>query len=130
VKKFIATHYIMEAANPVNGYDYASLKYPNDFSADSAKANKPDSNSVKISGKYFATIVARNLSVNIEDFNKLNPGFDAILASGNDYNLRLDQAKLDLFVANKYIILNECVQALLSDVEKPGKTTYNRKKLR
>ncbi|MEO7800912.1 MAG: lytic transglycosylase domain-containing protein [Ginsengibacter sp.] len=130
VKKFIATHYIMEAANPVNGYDYASLKYSNDFSADSAKANKPDSNSVKISGKYFATIVARNLSVNIEDFNKLNPGFDAILASGNNYNLRLDQAKLDLFVANKYIILNECVQALLSDVENPGKTTYNRKKLR
>lgn len=130
VKKFIATHYIMEAANPVIGFDYASLKNPNNFSENAVAANEPDSNSVKISGKYFSAIVAKNLSVDINEFNKLNPGFDAILASGNDYNLRLDQAKLDLFVANKYIILNECVQALLNDVDNPVKTTYNRKKLR
>jgi membrane-bound lytic murein transglycosylase D len=130
VKKFIATHYIMEAANPVVGFDYASLKNPNDISGNAVAANEPDSNSVKISGKYFSTIVAKNLSVDIVEFNKLNPGFDVILASGNDYNLRLDQAKLDLFVANKYIILNECVQALLNDVDNPVKTTYNRKKLR
>jgi membrane-bound lytic murein transglycosylase D len=129
VKKFIATHYIMEAANPVNDFDYAALKNQNDFS-DNSIDNEPDSNSVKISGKYFSTIVAKNLAVDIQEFNRLNPGFDAILASGNDYNLRLEPAKLDLFVANKYIILNECVQALLNDVDSPVKTVYNGKKLR
>jgi membrane-bound lytic murein transglycosylase D len=131
VKKFIATHYIMEAANPVNDFDYTALKNPNDFQINTkAINNEPDSNSVVISGKYFSNIVAKNLDVDIKEFNRLNPGFDAILASGNDYSLRLEPAKLDLFVANKYIILNECVQSLLNDVNSPVKTVYNGKRLR
>ncbi len=131
VKKFIATHYIMEASSTVNDFDYTALKNPNDFTGNSSAGNnEPDSNSVKISGKYFSSIVAKNLSVDIQEFNKLNPGFDAILAAGSDYNLRLAPAKLDLFVANKYIILNECVEALLNDVDSPVKTVYNGKKLR
>jgi hypothetical protein len=71
-------------------------------------------------------IIAKNLEVDLKEFNRLNPGLDVILASGNNYNLRLTPVKLDTFVANKYPILNECVQALLSDVNLPTKTTYNR----
>ncbi len=121
----------MEAANPVNDFDYTALRNPNDFQLNTKTLNnEPDSNSVVISGKYFSNIVAKNLNVDIKEFNRLNPGFDAILASGNDYSLRLEPAKLDLFVANKYIILNECVQTLLNDVNSPVKTVYNAKKLR
>ena len=49
----------------------------------------------------------------IDDFNRFNPGFDDVLASGGTYNLRLPNDKMNLFVANKYPILNECVQQLL-----------------
>ena len=64
--------------------------------------------------------------MDINEFNRLNPGFDAMLALGNDYNIRLTPEKMDLFVANKYAILNECVQVLLNDVNEPTKTTYIR----
>lgn len=131
VKKFIATHYIMEADNKGIDFDYTALKNQNDFSDPSSSENRAsDSNTLVVSGKYFAAIVAKNLSVDIKEFNRLNPGFDAVLASGNTYNLKLDPAKLDLFSAHKYIILNECVQALLNDVNHPVKTVYGGKKLR
>jgi membrane-bound lytic murein transglycosylase D len=64
---------------------------------------------LNIRGKYNAVVMAKNLTMDIAQFNKLNPNFDG-LADGNDgYNLRLPADKMELFNANRYIILHECI---------------------
>ena len=63
----------------------------------------------------------------IKDFNRYNPGFDNLLANRGTYNLRLPDDKMTLFIANKYPILNECVQQLLGDINMDTKTVYKRK---
>ena len=68
-----------------------------------------------ISGKYHSTVVARNILMDIVEFNRYNPHFDKLIASAdNSYDLKLPPGKMDLFTANKYQILNESVQLLLS----------------
>ncbi|MBA2251067.1 MAG: lytic transglycosylase domain-containing protein [Chitinophagaceae bacterium] len=138
VKKFIATHYIMESGNDagistVSNFDYNSINGAGG-SPFSTKANLSDedvnnTDVLTISGKYNAVVITKNISLDILEFNRLNPGFDAMMASGENYEMRLPHAKMDLFVANKYIILNECVHALLSGVSTDTKTVYPSRKL-
>lgn len=131
VKKFIATHYIMEtgaSASP-NNFNYTSLN-------GQITAEKPDltaventnSGEMELSGKYIAAVIAKNLQMDIKDFNRYNPGFDNMMASGSTYTLRLPNDKMDLFVANKYIILNDCVEQLLGDVNGDTKTVYKKRR--
>ena len=125
VKKFIATHYIMEGSNSGSeNFNYATLNNP---SAQAKLSDEELKNTevLTISGKYNSVIVAESLEMDISDFNRLNPGLDAALASGSSYDIRLSPDKMDLFVANKYAILNECVQVLLNDVNTPEKTIYS-----
>ena len=82
---------------------------------------------VNISGKYNASIIAKNIVFDITEFNRLNPGFEGIMSLGGAYDLRLPSPKMDLFVANKYQILNECVELLLHAENTPVITTYTRK---
>ena len=70
---------------------------------------------VTISGKYHSSVIARIILMNITDFNRYNPHFDKLIAgSDNSYDLKLPADKMELFTANKYQILNESVQLLLS----------------
>jgi membrane-bound lytic murein transglycosylase D len=129
VKKFIATHYIMETNSGSSGFNYTGLNSTGGSPTTVANLTEGDISSTEvltISGKYNSAIIGKNLNININEFNRLNPGLDVMLASGNSYDLRLTPDKLDNFVANKYLILNECVQALLNDVNIPTKTIYNR----
>jgi membrane-bound lytic murein transglycosylase D len=68
-----------------------------------------------ISGKYNSLVIAKNLAMDIVQFNRFNPQFDYMMTNNGNYDLRLPQDKMQLFQANKYIILNECVQILLGD---------------
>ncbi len=126
VKKFIATHYIMETGtgDSLNGnFDYQSLNgtggplKPAISDEETAGSDK-----MSISGKYIGAVIAKNIGMELKDFNRYNPGFDDMLASSGTYDLRLPNDKMDLFVANKYPILNECVQQLLGDVNVDTKT--------
>ncbi|MEO6456146.1 MAG: lytic transglycosylase domain-containing protein [Ginsengibacter sp.] len=129
VKKFIATHYIMEGVNSgTSDFNYAALNNTNIETVTSKLTDDEITGTevLGISGKYNSVIIAKNLAMDINEFNRMNPGLDALLALGNDYNLRLMPDKMNLFVANKYVILNECVQILLNDVNEPVKTTYMR----
>jgi membrane-bound lytic murein transglycosylase D len=55
--------------------------------------------------------------MDMDDFNRYNPDFDRVMASANNtYDLKLPADKMDLFIANKYQILNESVQFLLNGV--------------
>ena len=129
VKKFIATHYIMETNSGSSDFAYAGLNGTGGSPHTLPNLTESEIGSTQvltISGRYNSAIIAKNLELDINEFDRLNPGLDVILASGNSYDLRLAPDKLDSFVANKYLILNQCVEALLNDVNVPTKTIYNR----
>jgi membrane-bound lytic murein transglycosylase D len=127
VKKFIATHYVMEAVNSdSSNFDYKTLNGKPE--AASLSFNDLSGTEVlTISGKYNSVVIAKNLEIDINEFNRLNPDLDAILALGNNFDIRLTPDKMDLFVANKYAILNECVELLLNDINTPTRTTYSKR---
>ena len=122
VKKFIATHYIMETGASENTADskfnYSSLN--NDDSSyripQLTSTEKKDLDSTKVSGRYRAEVIAQNISMDISDFNRYNPGFDNTLATGSTYNLQLPDDKMKEFYNKKYEILNQSVDQLLKSV--------------
>ena len=144
VKKFIATHYIMETGGSVSNTNYTSYatNNPKLNTAASAKDMNPYINKPTISvaemqlaetqmitGKYSSVIIAKNLSMDIISFNRYNPLFDKQIAANGKYELILPEDKMQYFITNKYQILNECVQVLLADVAIPdSKMAYPTKK--
>jgi membrane-bound lytic murein transglycosylase D len=111
VKKFIATHYIMEGDGSL-----ATLTKKETQAL--ALTNTPDNADVNtavlnISGKYHSLAVAQNIQMNIGDFNKLNPEFDKQLSFNGSYNLRLPNDKMLAFQANKIQILDQSIQILV-----------------
>lgn len=146
VKRFIATHYIMEGTGGVTtiSSDDGSMLFGGEVSRTNYGAsggknpynkslNQSDSTVnvevLAISGKYNSVVIAKNITMNIIEFNHYNPAFDNVLSSTGNYDLRLPPDKMQLFVANKYQILNECVQLLLGSTDIPEmKTTYPKQK--
>ncbi|HEV2830423.1 MAG TPA: lytic transglycosylase domain-containing protein [Hanamia sp.] len=133
VKKFIATHYIMENAGDdkiwsQSKFNYSKLSTEKTLSTPQlSEAEKSTVAEMQLSGRYKAQIIAKNIDMELKDFEHYNPGFDNLLATGATYNLRLPDDKMTLFTANKYPILNECVQQLLGNVDMDTKTVYKRK---
>lgn len=134
VKKFIATHYIMEGSGGVttavnNSGMYDPRGGVNSFDAkpDLTNEEKEFATTQTITGKYNSLVITKNLSMDIVSFNRYNPDFDNLMSINGNYDLRLPADKMQLFLANKYVILNECVQLLLSDNPAPPSsqsTTY------
>lgn len=125
VKRFIATHYIMEGSGGItttvnngmaNGVQING-EGANPFGIKPELTEDEQTNAVTqtVSGKFNSLIVAKNLSMDILQFNRYNPQFDDMIANNGNYDLRLPADKMQVFLANKYIILNECVQVLLAD---------------
>jgi membrane-bound lytic murein transglycosylase D len=126
VKKFIATHYIMEGTGGVTTTATGGSATPAAYGGNVIgphDTNKPKLTDAEleevevlgISGKYNSLVIAKNLTMDIAAFNHYNPSFDNMLSTSGTYDLRLPTDKMQLFIANKYQILNECVQAMLSD---------------
>jgi membrane-bound lytic murein transglycosylase D len=132
VKKFIATHYIMEGSGSgvTTGAAYASIP----GAAINPYNNKPvlstpemeNAETQMITGKYNSVVISKNISMDIAAFNRYNPGFDSQISSNGKYELILPLDKMQLFMSMKYQILNECVQMMLSDDTVPtsSKTFY------
>jgi membrane-bound lytic murein transglycosylase D len=137
VKKFIATHYVMETNNIFTGN---SSNFFRPGGGGNPYDNKPQltpeeldkSEILPITGKYNAAVIAKNISFDILQFNRYNPEFDNNLSANGQYDLRLPSDKMQLFLSIKYQILNESVQLLLDDSNIPNnKTVYpakNKKK--
>jgi membrane-bound lytic murein transglycosylase D len=117
VKKFIATHYVMEN-NAIVIIDESKINRPEMKLATDENLEKQ-----MISGKFIGKIIAKNLSIDLSEFNKYNPQLDEQLSLTGSYELKLPKEKMKLFVSNKYLILNECIALLLSDNETPATTT-------
>lgn len=119
VKKFIGTHYIFEGQGGVTTLTKAEASEQMGVSALLIRKLTADelvsAKTVNISGKYHSTVIARIILMGLDDFNRYNPHFDKLIASpDNSYDLKLPTEKMELFSANKYQILNESVQLLLS----------------
>lgn len=150
VKRFIATHFIMEGGDNASGFStditaansapertsYGLQKKTNNPYANKSSLNATELAEVEvlsISGKYNSLIIAKNILMDIVHFNHFNPAFDAIMSTVGNFDLRLPSDKMRLFEASRYLILNESVQALLGGAVVPSfKTNYptHRKKLR
>jgi membrane-bound lytic murein transglycosylase D len=134
VKKFIGTHYIFEGQGGITTLTKAEtieqIHAVSQILSDRNLSESEQANvkSVKVSGKYHSTVIARIVMMEIDDFNRYNPNFDRVMAlAENSYELKLPAEKMELFVANKYQILNESVQLLLSGATVSAITTsYNR----
>lgn len=134
VKKFIGTHYIFEGQGGITTLTKSEtieqIHAVSQILADRNLSETEQANvkTVKVSGKYHSTVIARIVMMEIEDFNRYNPNFDRVMAMAeNSYELKLPAEKMELFVANKYQILNESVQLLLSGATVSAITTsYNR----
>jgi len=115
VKKFIATHYIMEG----DGGLTTLTRKETEALAASNPSVIPDANTtvLNISGKYNSLAITQNIQMNIGDFNKLNPNFDKQLSANGSYNLRLPNDKMLVFQANKPQILDQSIQILLSSIK-------------
>jgi membrane-bound lytic murein transglycosylase D len=121
VKKFIGTHYIFEGQGGLTTLTRAESDDhygENGISAMSRKLNETEiaaSKEQRISGKYHSMIIAKNIVMDIAEFNRYNPGFDKTMASAdNTYELRLPAEKMQSFNAHKYQILNESIQLMLT----------------
>lgn len=138
VKKFIATHYVMETGGGSAGFGNTGFSLrTGGGTAVNPYINKPTltvsemeaAETETITGKYNSVIIAKNVSMDIIAFNRYNPLFDNQIATNGKYELILPQDKMRQFLSIKYQILNECVQFLLGDSEIPNNTMkYKSKK--
>lgn len=120
VKRFIATHYIMEGGGGIttmvnNGNAGLPAVNPFDNKPVLTEEEQMSAATETISGKFNSVVIAKNLTMDIGQFNKYNPEFDKMMTTHGNYDLRLPADKMQLFLANKYVILNECVQVLLGE---------------
>jgi membrane-bound lytic murein transglycosylase D len=119
VKKFIATQYTFEGQGSITTLTRAEAaeQLPGSSLYASYRNLTPEelenARTISVSGKYYSTVVARYVIMDIAEFSRYNPNFDKVMASTNNtYEMKLPSEKMELFAANKYQILNESVQML------------------
>jgi membrane-bound lytic murein transglycosylase D len=116
VKKFIATHYIMEGDGSLatlTRQETDALKIEPKSVAD-VSTSTAGIEVTPITGKYNSHVMAQTLQMDLNEFNKLNPGFDKQMASSGSYNLRLPSEKVLVFQASKPQILEKSIKLMLA----------------
>jgi membrane-bound lytic murein transglycosylase D len=122
VKKFIGTHYIFEGQGGMTTLTRAEVSehYGKTglFALNRELQPEEIANAATqtVSGKYHSLVIAKNITMDIVEFNRYNPDFDRVMASkNNSYELKLPADKMQVFNANKYQILNESIQLLMKN---------------
>ena len=129
VKKFIGTQYAFEGQGSITtltkqeATEQLSGSSMYVFHRKLSPEELDNARTIAITGKYHSTIIARYTLLDMATFSRYNPDFDKVMASSNNsYDLKLPPAKMELFAANKYEILNESVQLLQDDSEQTAGT--------
>ncbi len=124
VKKFIGTQYTFEGQGSITtltkqeATEQLSGSSMYVFHRKLSPEELDNARTITIAGKYHSTIIARYTLLDMATFSRYNPEFDKVMASSNNsYDLKLPPAKMELFAANKYEILQESVQLLENDSE-------------
>lgn len=118
VKKFIATHYIMEGSAGITTLTKSERTELALNPQQSVTSNVSNAEVLPISGKYNGMVIAQFLKINPVEFNRLNPSFDKQLATNGTYNLRLPTEKIMEFQANKPQILEQSIKLMLTSASK------------
>jgi membrane-bound lytic murein transglycosylase D len=119
VKKFIATHYIMEGNGGITTVTKDEAKDAIIPSNGKTLLTTEEINSSKtqtISGKYNSVIITKNILMDITSFNRYNPDFDKQIAVNGSFELRLPADKMEIFNAKKYRVLEESMKLLLAPI--------------
>lgn len=111
VKKFIATHYIMEGEGGTT--TLTRKEAVNEMMQQVVEADA-DAEVIPVSGKYHSLVIMQYLQMDKVRFDKLNPNFDKQLAANGTYDLRLPADKALEFLANKPQILEGSIKLMLS----------------
>ena len=112
VKKFIATHYIMEGTGGLTTMTKAeTVNLP---SLNLTANSNPDIISTTVTGKFSSIAIMEYIKMDIAAFTRLNPDFDKSLADNGSYQLQLPTDKMNLFQANKMQILEQSIRLMLS----------------
>ena len=119
VKKFIGTHFIFEGSGGLTTMTAIEVgKYKAQMGNASAIQLTDEeiktTSIVEIKGRYLSAVVSSSLMMDIEQFNKWNPGFDKALAEGKNYAVRLTKDRAAIFEAKKSQILLESIRTLLN----------------
>jgi membrane-bound lytic murein transglycosylase D len=113
VKKFIATHYIMEGQGGITTVTKSEMKELVFTDGGKLSAEEiADSKAYNVSRGFSSVIITKHINMDIISFNKYNPDFDNQLGLNGKYELRLPIDKMNLFVAKREIIFNESLQFL------------------
>src|SRR5688572_24736341 len=115
VKKFIATHYIMEGQGGITTITKDEVR--NLVMENGSLLTMDELVNTKIqpiTGRYNSNVITKYITMNIATFNRMNPGFDTQIANEGKFDLRLPADKMDIFLAKKSEILGESVQLLLN----------------
>lgn len=118
VKKFIGTHYIFEGSGgwtTMTAGETVVQKAASAIPQEILLSNEEMVNTtlVEVSGRYNSLIISNSLLMDINQFNKWNPGFDKALAEGKKYAMRLMKDQVVIFEARKGNLLMQSVRALL-----------------
>jgi membrane-bound lytic murein transglycosylase D len=118
VKKFIATHYIMEGEGGLTTLtrDETAQMLTTMVTAPVTVADGSLA-SQNISGKYYSKAITQILQMSPSEFGKLNPNFDKQLSAKGNYDLRLPNDKMAQFRENKIQILQQSVGMLLGTIK-------------
>lgn len=110
VKKFIATHYIMEGNGGAT--TLTAREAANEMMQEVTEADA-ETEVTSISGKYSSLVIAQHLEMDKVRFDKLNPNFDKHIAANGSYDLRLPKEKTLLFLSKKPQILEASIMLML-----------------
>ncbi len=121
VKKFIATHYIMEGQGGITTTG----------ASDAVRLGMlPPSKEVlentllqTLTGRYNSVILAKSIDMDPVIFNQLNPAFDQKVST-EAYGMRLPEDKMELFNEKKLEILEASVAQLLNGTAAQAETIY------
>jgi membrane-bound lytic murein transglycosylase D len=114
VKKFIATHYIMEGDG---GVTTLTKKERENFMLNEAlkpAADDGKTETMNVSGKYNSLVISQVIQMDLVAFNRLNPNFDKLISANRSYDMRLPEDKMLLFQANKPQILEQSIRLMLT----------------
>jgi membrane-bound lytic murein transglycosylase D len=119
VKKFIATHYVFEGGG---GWTTLTAEETVKLKQNIVKHTEPialsaeetaNTELIEITGRFNSLIVASTLVIDIQQFNKWNPGFDKALSEGKKFSMRLPKEKMAIFSAKKNQLLMESFRLLV-----------------
>ena len=113
VKKFIATHYIMEGEGGVTTLTKSEVAEQM-LQKPAVPADTTGVEVMSVSGRYNSMVIAQNIGMDISGFNRLNPGFDKQISAGGSYDLRLPADKMLKFQSVKPQILEQSIKLILT----------------